>query len=154
MAVFEPLKSLNIDFTYLSGKKFLDFNTVQYFRVWKNEKFPLTEKLFREIGSLVHFFYENVDFTKFLPKKCESEFPYFPHCVPGTGHGLFNLANESLRPVHSENPQVSTCPCSVKNTEKCLPAPILTIFLAFLPLRASMIVGVLLDVQCPSPSLP
>ena len=27
------------------------------------------------------FFSKNVAFTKFLPKKCESKFPFLPHCV-------------------------------------------------------------------------
>ena len=35
--------------------------------VWKNEKFSLTEKIFREINLLS----ENVYFTEFLPKKVE-----------------------------------------------------------------------------------
>ena len=44
-------------------------------------------KTFREINSLVisNFFNKNVTFTKFLPIKCEREFPHFPqstqHCT-------------------------------------------------------------------------
>ena len=49
------------------------------------EKFSLTAKIIRQINSLVTFHAhdfscKNVDFTKFLPRKCERKFP----------HGSFN----------------------------------------------------------------
>ena len=56
-------------------------------KVWKNEKFSLTRKIFHQSNSLVisNFFNKNVTFTKFLPIKCEREFPHFPqstlHCT-------------------------------------------------------------------------
>ena len=43
-------------------------------KVWKNEKFSFTQKIFREINSLATF-------TKFLWKKCEREFPQFLHTL-------------------------------------------------------------------------
>ena len=42
--------------------------------VWKNERFGLTEKIFRLINSS-DLFSKTVAFTKFLPKKCETKFP-------------------------------------------------------------------------------
>ena len=46
------------------------------YTVWKNEKFGLTEKIFRQINSLVSdLFSKTVAFTKLLPKKCETKFP-------------------------------------------------------------------------------
>ena len=43
--------------------------------VWKNEKFSLTEKIFREINSLVTSLEKNVAFTKFS-SKCVREFQF------------------------------------------------------------------------------
>ena len=42
-----------------------------HYSVWKSEKLSLTEKIFREINSLVTFFSKIDTFTKFLPKKHE-----------------------------------------------------------------------------------
>ena len=45
--------------------------------VWKNEKFGLTEKIFRQINSS-NFLSKNVAFTKFLPKMCKAKSQQFP----------------------------------------------------------------------------
>ena len=51
--------------------------------VWKNEKFTLTEKIFRQINYLVISLVKNDAFTEFLPKKCENTWKWlkFPQCV-------------------------------------------------------------------------
>ena len=41
--------------------------------VWKNGKFTLTEKIFRQNTYLVLFFSKTVALMEFLPKKCESK---------------------------------------------------------------------------------
>ena len=52
--------------------------------MWKNEKFSLTERKFRQINYLSsNFFSKTVAFTKFLPIKCVREFLQFPHCECG-----------------------------------------------------------------------
>ena len=49
--------------------------------MWKNKKFNLTEKI-REINSLGSKSFDKcIAFTEFLPKKCDSRFPYFPQCA-------------------------------------------------------------------------
>ena len=57
--------------------------TVPITLVWKNEKFTLTARKFRQINSLVIslVLLKTVAFTKFLSKKCKSEFSLSPHCA-------------------------------------------------------------------------
>ena len=64
------ITSDKVDFTEFSWNHF-DYNTV--FHIVENAKFSLTEKIFREINSLIfsNFFSKTVDFTKFLSKKYE-----------------------------------------------------------------------------------
>ena len=51
--------------------KFRNFDSLSV--AWKNEKFTLTEKIFRQINYLVISLNSKyVGFTKFLPKKSES----------------------------------------------------------------------------------
>ena len=47
----------------------------------KNKKFNLTKKI-HEINSLDSKSFDKcIAFTEFLPKKCESKFPYLPKCA-------------------------------------------------------------------------
>ena len=53
---------------------FRNYHTiVLHIVLWKNEKFGLTDKIFRQINYVVIFFSEEVAFTNFLPKKRESK---------------------------------------------------------------------------------
>ena len=49
--------------------------------VWKTIENYYHQKIFRQISYIFSDFFSNfVAFTKFLPKKCESKFPFLPHC--------------------------------------------------------------------------
>ena len=64
----EVKRNMKIDFTNYYRK------TRMFYKVWKNEKFTLTEKIMSSNQLSSNFFSNTVTFTKFLPKKSESKF--------------------------------------------------------------------------------
>ena len=67
--------------------------------VWKNEKFSLTKKIFRQINSLSSdFFSKNITFTKFLEKMCETNSQQFSHCAVWKNE-KFSLTEKQFRQI-------------------------------------------------------
>ena len=76
---------------------FLFFHTVntEQCTVWKNEKFSLTEKKFRQLNYLV------ISFMKVLRKKYERAFLQFPHCALHSVEKWKNTHKKILRQINS-----------------------------------------------------